>query len=159
MIPHPGNSILWGLIATGALTVVLSLSQGFGWSRISLPFILGTVFSGRRQVAMVLGLGLHILVGVVFGVLYAMAFESLQYASWWSGAIFGTYHGVFMLTVFLEVLPNVHPRMAGKHHGPTPTRQLEPPGFLGLNYGRSTPLITLVAHIAYGVVLGAFYPL
>jgi hypothetical protein len=47
--------------------------------------------------------------------------------------------------------------MASKHHGPTPTRQLEPPGFMGLNYGQSTPVLTFVAHVLYGVLLGAFY--
>ena len=40
---------------------------------------------------------------------------------------------------------------------PPPTRStlIEPPGFLMLNYGRSTFLVTLVAHIAYGAIVGA----
>jgi hypothetical protein len=36
-------------------------------------------------------------------------------------------------------------------------RQLEPPGFLALNYGYQTPASVLVAHVAYGSILGAFY--
>jgi hypothetical protein len=31
---------------------------------------------------------------------------------------------------------------------------VEPPGFLMLNYGRNTFLITLLAHIAYGAIVG-----
>ena len=33
---------------------------------------------------------------------------------------------------------------------------LEPPGFLMLNYGRGTPIATLLAHIAYGAIVGGF---
>jgi hypothetical protein len=32
---------------------------------------------------------------------------------------------------------------------------IEPPGFLMRNYGRSTFLVTLAAHIAYGAIIGA----
>ncbi|MBI4512523.1 MAG: hypothetical protein HY702_00295 [Gemmatimonadetes bacterium] len=38
-------------------------------------------------------------------------------------------------------------------------RALEPPGFLALNYGRQTPLLSLLAHVVYGAVLGGFYRL
>ena len=37
------------------------------------------------------------------------------------------------------------------------TRQLEPPGFLALNYGARTPVSVVVAHLVFGIVLGAFY--
>jgi hypothetical protein len=33
---------------------------------------------------------------------------------------------------------------------------LEPPGFLLLNYGVRTPLVTLLAHLAYGALVGGF---
>jgi hypothetical protein len=36
------------------------------------------------------------------------------------------------------------------------TPLLEPPGFMLLNYGRSTPVVTLVAHMAYGALVGGF---
>jgi len=35
-------------------------------------------------------------------------------------------------------------------------RQLEPPGFMALNYGRRTPLITLIGQAVYGATLGGF---
>jgi hypothetical protein len=34
---------------------------------------------------------------------------------------------------------------------------LEPPGFLGLNYGFSTPLSIVIAHVVFGIILGSFY--
>jgi len=33
---------------------------------------------------------------------------------------------------------------------------LESPGFLLLNYGRATPTVTILAHIAYGALVGVF---
>jgi hypothetical protein len=45
--------------------------------------------------------------------------------------------------------------MASEHHGVTNLRQLEPPGFLAMNYGYQTPVATLVAQAGYGGVLGA----
>jgi hypothetical protein len=45
-----------------------------------------------------------------------------------------------------------HPRMASEHHGVTDVRQLEPPGFLAMNYGYQTPFATLVAQAVYGGV-------
>ena len=49
--------------------------------------------------------------------------------------------------------------MASEQRGPTPTRQLEPLGFLALNYGRRTPLSVVIAHVLYGAILGGFYHL
>jgi hypothetical protein len=56
-------------------------------------------------------------------------------------------------------MPSLHPRMASAEHGPTVTRQLEPPGFFALTYGVTTPIAAVVAHLAYGAILGAFYEL
>lgn len=63
----------------------------------------------------------------------------------------------FVLTVGLHIVNAIHPRMARPFQGPTPTRQLEPPGFLALNYGKGTPLVTFLAHLIYGAVLAVFY--
>jgi Na+-transporting methylmalonyl-CoA/oxaloacetate decarboxylase gamma subunit len=152
-----GAALLWGLFATGVLTLLMAASQGLGWSRMSFPFMVGSMATSRRSRAMVLGFALHVGFGVAFAVLYALVFEGWQRATWWLGGLLGVFHGLFILIVVMPALPGLHPRMAGKHHGPTPTRQLEPPGFMGLNYGRTTPAITLIAHVVYGMLLGAFY--
>jgi hypothetical protein len=36
---------------------------------------------------------------------------------------------------------------------------LEPPGFMMLNYGPQTPLVSVVAHVGYGTVVGGFISL
>lgn len=147
----------WGVLATALLTLVMTASQGLGLSRISLPYILGTMFSPRRGRAMAIGSALHAMIGLVIAVGYAFVFEGWGQAGVVRGAVLGLLHGAFVLVVGMELVPAWHPRMASRHHGPTPTRQLEPPGFLALDYGWATPLVTLVAHLLYGALLGAFY--
>ena len=73
------------------------------------------------------------------------------------GAIFGLMHALFVLTALMPVLPGVHPRMVSEFAGPEPVRLLEPPGFLVLNYGYTTPVVTIAAHIFYGAIIGGFY--
>jgi hypothetical protein len=47
--------------------------------------------------------------------------------------------------------------MASEQHGPTVVRRLEPPGFLALNYGIRTPVSVVVAHLVFGLLVGAGY--
>lgn len=152
----PG-ALLGGAFATALLTLVLSASQGLGWSRISLPYLLGTLVTPRRGRAMLIGSALHFALGIGFALLYGLFFWQLGRSGIALGAGLGLLQGLLVLTTGLDLLAAVHPRMASRHHGPTPTRQLEPPGFLARNYGRRTPLITLLAHVVYGAALGLFY--
>lgn len=158
MTLHFGSILLWGLFATGVMTLIVSGSQQLGFSRMSLPFMLGSMVTARRPWTILLGFLMHLVFGCGFAMLYGLVFESWGRAVWWTGALLGLYHGLFMLVVIIPLLPSLHPRMASKHRGPTPTRQLEPPGFLALNYGRSTPLIAVAGHLVYGALL-SFYSL
>jgi hypothetical protein len=49
--------------------------------------------------------------------------------------------------------------MASERHGPTAHRQLEPPGFMALNYGYQTPVSIFVSHAVFGAILGWLYQL
>jgi hypothetical protein len=149
--------IAGGLVATAALTIVESLGLWLGLSRMSIPIILGTMVSADRDRATFIGTIIHLLVGWAFAVLYALTFEAAGFATWWFGALLGLGHELFMLGVIMPALPAVHPRMASERQGPDPTRALEPPGFLALNYGRQTVLVGAAAHVLYGGILGALY--
>ena len=149
--------LLWGFVATVVLTSLLAASQAFGVSRMSIPFILGTMVTPNRDRAMLAGSAMHMMNGWLFALIYAAAFESLGRTTWWLGAAGGAAHGLFVLLVGLPMLPALHPRMASEQHGPTPTRHLQPPGFLALHYGHRTPIATLAAHLVYGAILGGFY--
>lgn len=152
-----GHWALWGFAATVVLTTIMAAAQGLRWTRMSLPYLVGSFFVAGRDQAKAVGFAAHLVNGWVFSLIYVAAFESLHRATWWLGAIIGFIHATFVLTVGASLMPGLHPRMASEQQGPTVTRQLEPPGFLGLNYGVSTPVFVVLAHIAFGAVLGGFY--
>jgi hypothetical protein len=154
---NPGSILLWGFVATMVLTTIMQGGQSLGLSRMSLPFMVGTMFTGNRDRAPMFGFLTHLLNGWLFAILYAGAFESWQQATWWLGASIGLVHAIAVLLALMPVLSGFHPRMASEQRGPEPTRMLEPPGFLGLNYGRRTPLLLIAAHLVYGAILGGFY--
>jgi uncharacterized membrane protein YagU involved in acid resistance len=152
-----GGWLLWSFVATLALTSVMAGSQGLRLTRMNLPYMLGSLFTPNRDRAKVIGFGVHLVNGWIFSLVYVAAFQSLGRANWWIGSAIGLFQAIFVLTVLMSVLPSFHPRMATEEKGPTVTRQLEPPGFLALNYGYQTPVSVVVAHLIYGAILGAFY--
>jgi hypothetical protein len=151
--------LLWGFAATIALTTVTSVSHGMGLTRISIPFLLGTILTPNRDRALVVGVVFHLVNGWLFALLYAALLEGLGRANWWLGAGLGFAHAIFVLAVGMPILPGLHPRMVSEYYGPTPNRLLQPPGFMALNYGRQTPIVTIAAHVVYGMIIGAFYEL
>lgn len=152
-----GSWLLWSFVATLALTTVMAGSQGLRLTRMSIPYMLGAMFTPSRDRAKLTGFGVHVLNGWLFSLLYVAAFHAWGRATWWAGAAIGFAHAAFVLTVGMRLLPGLHPRMASEQQGPTVMRQLEPPGFLALNYGYQTPVSVLIAHLVYGVILGSFY--
>ncbi len=151
------GTALWGFVATVVLTGLMSGSHGLGLTRMSLPYMLGTMFTPDRDRARLVGFLVHVVNGWLFALIYAAAFESWRRATWWLGALIGLVHGAFVLLAGVSLIPALHPRMASEQQGPTPTRQLEPPGFMALNYRRRTPIAVLLAHLVYGAILGSFY--
>jgi hypothetical protein len=153
-LPPFGNMMIWGLAATVAMTGILQGAQGLGLSRLSLPFLAGAFFTGDRRWAVIVGFLFYVVGGWLFAFLYFWLFASLGLYTWWFGSAVGLLHGLFLLAAALPLMPYVHPRMASEHDGASARRQLEPPGFMGLNYGHRTPLTTLAGQAVYGAVLG-----
>ncbi|MFO7156394.1 MAG: hypothetical protein DIU72_007265 [Pseudomonadota bacterium] len=149
--------LLWGFVGTVVLTTIMAGSQGMRLTRMNIPFMLGTMFTPSRDRAKLVGFLVHLLNGWAFSLVYVAAFHALGRATWWLGLGIGFVHASFVLTAGMQFLPGLHPRMASEHHGPTVVRQLEPPGFLALNYGVRTPVSVLIAHLAFGWILGAGY--
>lgn len=156
---------VWGAIAGGfvgtlVLTTVLRAGTELGLTRMDLPFLLGTVLSVDRVRAKALGYASHFLVGQVFALIYYAVFSAIHTSGFALGALFGLVHGVFAGTALVNVLlPVVHPLMGTPDSAADSHPLLEPPGFLMLNYGRRTPLVSVIAHIAYGAIVGGFVAL
>ncbi len=145
---------LFGLVATTALTAIMIGAQLAGLTRLDLPLLLGTVVTPDPDRARVVGFFMHLAIGQGFALGYAASFVLLDRATWWLGGLLGLLQVALALTVLLPLLAGVHPRMASDRAGPMSRAVLEPPGLLGLNYGPQTPIVAIVAHLAYGIALG-----
>lgn len=152
-----GSWLVWGFAGTIALTTLMAGSQGLGFTRMNLPFMLGTMFTPNRDRAVVLGVAVHLVNGWIFSLFYVAAFHVTGLFTWWFGSLMGLGHAAFVLGVGMPAMPGLHPRMASELRGPTVAEGLEPPGFMARNYGVRTPLSILVAHAVFGALLGGFY--
>jgi hypothetical protein len=149
-----------GFVGTLVLTTGLRAASEFRLTRMDLPFLLGTMFSGNRVRAKAIGYLLHFVAGQAFAFMYYGVFLAIDESGALLGALFGLVHGVFAGTALVNILvPAVHPRMGSPDTAADSSPLLEPPGFLMLNYGRSTPVVNLIVHVLYGAIVGGFVSL
>jgi hypothetical protein len=153
---------IWGALAGGfvgtlVLTTGLRAATELRLTRIDLPFLLGTAFTSDRVRAKALGYALHFVAGLAFAALYYLVFRGIGESSWWLGTLLGLVHGLFAGSALVNILlPLVHPRMGSAASAAQSQPLLEPPGFLLLNYGASTPAVTVAVHLVYGGIVGGF---
>lgn len=151
------GAAIGGLVGTFVLTTILRGASELHLTRMDLPFLLGTAVTANRARAKAIGYVLHFVAGLLFAMAYEIGFIVLDQSGWLLGAGFGLIHGLFAGSALVNVLlPIVHPRMGTPMSSIGSTAMLEPPGFMMMNYGRGTPVVSLVAHVIYGGIVGAF---
>jgi hypothetical protein len=151
------GALAGGVIGTVVLTSTLRIAQAAGWTRMDIPLLLGTMFTERRGRASAIGYLVHFVNGLLFALAYYAIFRAVDHAGWWFGAVLGLVHAMFAGGALVNaILPAVHPRMGTPWSDAEETPILEPPGFLLANYGRRTAIVSIVAHVAYGAIIGGF---
>ena len=151
------GALAGGLVGTVVLTSGLRIAQELGWTRMDIPLLLGTVFTDSRSRASVFGYLLHFANGLGFALVYYAIFRAVGHAGWGFGAALGVVHAAFSGGALVTVLlPAIHPRMGTPWSDAEETPLLEPPGFMLLNYGSGTVVLTTVLHLAYGTIVGGF---
>jgi hypothetical protein len=139
-----------GFVGTGVMTGVLLLSYGFavlagsdepGANRVQV-WIANLVDNTATDIALVslpAALGIHLVAGIAWGIIYAGLFEPrLSGPGWRRGAIFSMVPWILSVTIFLPIIGG---------------------GFLGLaiDAGPLPVIGNLVLHLAYGLAAGQVY--
>ena len=151
------GAVVGGLVGTLVLTTMLRAASELGLTRMDIPFLLGTAVTENRVHAKAAGYALHFVFGLLFALAYWVIFVVIDESGVLLGGLLGLLHALFAASALVNVLlPVVHPRMGTGFDAAGSSPLLEPPGFLLLNYGRQTPIVTVVAHIAYGAIVGGF---
>lgn len=149
-----------GLVGTAVLTTVLRGANEAKLTRTDLPFLLGTIVTADRTRAKAIGYVAHFVNGLIFAMFYLAVFAAVGHADWWLGAGLGLLHGIVACTAGVNILlPLVHPRMGTPFTTAPTVARIEPPRFLMLNYGLSTPAVVLLSHVGYGAIIGGFIQL
>ena len=154
------GAIVGGLAGTVVLTTILRAASELGVTRMDIPFLLGTAVTADRVHAKAIGYALHFVFGLIFALAYYAIFRVIGRSGFLLGAGFGLVHALFAGSALVNILlPVVHPRMGTTFDAAGSAPLLEPPGFLLVNYVRQTLLATLLAHVAYGAIVGGFVSL
>ena len=154
------GAIVGGLAGTLVLTTILRGASELGLTRMDIPFLLGTAITSNRVHAKAIGYTLHFVFGLLFALAYYAIFLVIEESGFLLGGFFGLVHALFAGSALVNILlPVVHPRMGTGFDAAGSAPLLEPPGFMLVNYGRQTPVATIVAHVAYGAIVGGFVSL
>jgi hypothetical protein len=131
-----------GIVATTVMTLFMYLFHWFKLANGDMVRALGSFIIKREEGSFLPGLVIHMVGGIIFAFLYLWMWTLFPMEApghyIYLGAIFGFFHGLavsFMLVI-----------VVAEHH---PLERFRRVGF-------AVALVHLVAHVVYGVTLGAF---
>lgn len=144
-------AVVAGLVATLAMTAVMSMAPAMGLPRMEIPKMLGSMFVRGEGTANGLGLMLHLMMGVIFAVIYAIGFTALNAApTWYIGVLFGSMHWLVAMLA-MGMMGSIHPRIREGVMADT--------GVFMLKLGAMAPAGALMGHWVYGILVALVYTL
>lgn len=144
------GAVVWGVVATAAFTLFSVLGGATGMTRMDLLDLLGSTLAPVGTAASrTLGALIHHTNGALLAVAwaYGVALVDLP-ANWATGLLWGAILTVLALWM-MSAMGSVHPAI---RHG-----EQQDPGPAATNFGRMTPVGSLMGHLVYGLVLGLAY--
>jgi hypothetical protein len=142
------RALLGGLLGAAAMSVVMALCR-LALIPIDLELLLGSfVLAELGFGAWLVGVGIHLSLGALFGLLYAWIFErGMQRSGPAAGAAIGMLHAG-IAGAALAALPEVHPLVP---------IALVSPGAYFVALGSSGVMLFVLLHLLFGGVVGAYY--
>ncbi|HEX6332416.1 MAG TPA: hypothetical protein VF129_14185 [Actinomycetota bacterium] len=150
-----GAAIGAGLVGGLAFLMVVTMGLGTGMTRMNFLPMLGSMMAPKapRSTTYAIGFAIHMMASAVFGLVHAGILTAIDVTSVGSAAgwdlLIGAVHGVGVLILMPIVLVMAHPLVRAG--------DLEQPGALLTGFGRMTPMGSLLAHVAFGLVTGSIY--
>lgn len=151
----PGYAVLGGIAGGLAFLMVVVGGYASGMTRMNFLQILGTMFSPRisRRNAHALGFMMHTILAAGFGLLHGAIIEGVGVSTVAAGAgwglALGAIHGAVILVAMPMILTLMHPLVR--------KGEIERPGIALTGFGSMTPIGSLMAHVAFGLVVGSIY--
>ena len=140
-----------GVIGALALALMTDMSRWIGLIDANLTRYQGCILVGRSEGTgpFVAGLAMHLAMGALLAIGYAVLFAVLWgSATWWGGALIGAVHGPVAGAGF-PVLDRLNPCVRDG--------RLRGFGLFGIGYGPIMTLGLLAGHLVFGAVVGWLY--
>ncbi len=157
------QALVAAAVATLVMTALMWMAASMGMTRMDMSLMLGSMFRRDTDAARRIGLPIHFLNGLAFGLVYALVWWALDpepSSAWWIGLIFGAVHGMVAI-VMMPVMSTVHPRVresaTGAGEGAAGEVALPRFGFGGTGFGSMTPVGILMGHLVFGLVWGLVF--
>lgn len=150
-----GSAIVAGLVGGLAFLMVVTLGLAVGMTRMNFLYVLGSMLAPKapRSTVYAVGLAVHAMASAAFGlvhagILHGIGVTSVGHAAGWD-LLIGGIHGLLVLMVLPMALEFMHPLIR--------RGEIERPRVALTGFGALTPIGSLMAHLAFGVVTGALY--
>jgi hypothetical protein len=143
-------AIIAGVIGTLVITLLMAMGPRMGLPEMDIVGMLGSMFGapGSR----VLGWALHLMMGAIFGLIYAYLWSvGVGSATILGGLVFGLVHWL-VAGLVMAGMPMLH---AGIKSGAMP----EPGAYMTKSSGFKGFLGGLMGHLVFGLVVALVYPL
>jgi hypothetical protein len=142
------SAVIAGVVASLVFSIVLAMAPRLGMPRMDIVSLLGSMFSAKSNQA--LGWMMHLIMGVVFALLYAFLWSSgISGATWVGGLIFGAVQWL-VVGMVMGMMPMMH---VGIKSG-----SVKAPGLWMTNNGGLMAFMGgLVGHMVFGTVIALSY--
>jgi hypothetical protein len=145
---HIGKAFFAGVVGGAAMTLIMAIARASG-AGADLVLMLGTLSGGAPTSATwLLGFLITIVGSGLIGIAYGAAFESITRTA-------GVKAGLLLSLVHL-VLAGIFVGLLGVMH-PLVPETLPAPGLFMAAYGAPGVLGFIVAHLAFGAIVGGLY--
>ena len=142
-------AVIAGLVGTVVITAMMAMGPRMGMPRMDMPAMLGSMFGAPGSKAM--GMGMHLMLGAVFAVIYALLFPVIGGNIIVLGLIFGVVHWL-IVGMAMGMMPMMH---AGIRSG-----DVAAPGlYMTASGGTMGFMGGLMGHMVFGIVVGIVYGL
>jgi len=141
------SAVISGMLGTFAISAVMAVAPTMGMPKMDIVDMLSTMFGKPNRI---LGWIMHLMMGVVFALIYAYLWSlGIGSPGWLSGIIFGAAHWL-MVGLMMAVIPMMH---VGIKNG-----EVEAPGLWMTNQGGMLSFVGgLMGHIVFGIVVALMY--
>jgi len=143
------GAVVAGLVGTAVFSMILAMAPRMGMPRMDIVGLLSTMFGKENRP---LGWMMHLMMGVIFALIYALLWSrGILAPTWLGGLVFGALHWL-IVGMIMGMIPMMH---MGIRSG----RVMAPGLWMTKGGGMLAFVGGLMGHMVFGVVTALVYSL